>query len=190
MSQRGIILIGLRGSGKSSVGRLLASRLGGSLVDLDDETPREMGCRSVAEAWAKEGEPGFRAAETRALERVLRAPPRVLALGGGTPTAPGAAAMLRAHRTAARAIVVYLHAAPAELRRRLAGADNTHRPALVVGKAGAGGVIDEVERVYAARDEAYRALADRVVETAGQDASEIAVALEQTLNIDEHPVSG
>lgn len=187
MSQRGIILIGLRGSGKSSVGKLLASRLQGTFVDLDDETPREMGCRSVAEAWVKEGEPGFRAAEVRALERVLRARPRVLALGGGTPTAPGAAAMLRAHREATGAILLYLHAAPEVLRGRLAGADNAHRPALM---PGGGGTLDEVDRVYAARDAAYRALADRVVETAGHDANEIAVQLEQTLNMGRRPVTG
>ena len=66
-----VILIGLRGSGKTTVGRALAARLGVSFCDLDDVTVRAMGASSVAEAWRAQGERGFREAEGRALAEAL-----------------------------------------------------------------------------------------------------------------------
>jgi shikimate kinase len=170
MARRTLILIGLRGSGKSSLGRCLAHHLAGDLVDLDDRTPGEVGCSDVASAWKKVGEAGFRAAEVTALRRVLEEAPAVLALGGGTPTAPGAAELLRGTRDDRETLIIYLHAAPAELRARLAGDANAHRPALL---AGGGGVLGEIEDVYQARDPLYRTLADHVIETAGRPLEEL-----------------
>lgn len=155
-----LVLIGLRGSGKSVVGRLVASRLGRPLVDLDEITPGLLGARSVAEAWAGRGEPAFREAEARALADALRSDGRVLALGGGTPTAPGAADLLRAQRGAGRARIVYLAAGAATLRDRLAGADNAHRPSLT-----GGDLLAEIETVLLRRDPLYRGLADHIVPT-------------------------
>jgi shikimate kinase len=161
-----IILIGLRGSGKSTIGRLAAVRLGCGFVDLDDLTPFELGCGAVAEAWDRAGEAGFRLAETAALKSVLAADLRlIIALGGGTPTAPGVPDLLTEHRGRSGSKVVYLHAAPAELKRRLGACDNTHRPALLPGSKGP---LDEVDAVYARRDALYRSLADAVVETEGE----------------------
>ncbi|MBY0262467.1 MAG: hypothetical protein K2Q20_08995, partial [Phycisphaerales bacterium] len=85
-----IVLIGLRGSGKSTLARLLAKRLGLIPVDLDDRTPGFAGQPTVAAVFANLGEPAFREAEARALRQALAEPGIVLALGGGTPTAPGA----------------------------------------------------------------------------------------------------
>jgi len=154
-----VVLIGLRASGKSTVGRLLGAALGREFVDLDDVTPRLLGSDDVRGAWSAHGEAGFRAAEARALAQELSGAGRVLALGGGTPEAPGAAAMLRDARDAGRAVVVYLRADAAVLRERLRQADNANRPSLT-----GAGLLDEIEDVLARRDGAYSALADLVVE--------------------------
>lgn len=163
MSQRTLILLGLRGSGKSTLAALVAPRLGLRAVDLDDLTPTQLGCTSVADAWRTHGEHAFRAAEARALRGVLDGPPVVLALGGGTPTAPGVPAMLRSERATKTLVVVYLHASPGTLRERLSQAENYHRPALLGGSSG--GVLGEIEQVYAVRDPLYRSLADAVIDT-------------------------
>lgn len=79
-----LVLAGFMGTGKSTVGRLLAARLGVPFVDLDQRVESRQG-RSVSEIFAREGEGAFRAAETRALEEALALPERsVIALGGGT----------------------------------------------------------------------------------------------------------
>lgn len=157
-----LLLIGLRGSGKSTLGRLLAAELGAAFVDLDDETPGVLGAAGVREAWDRHGEDGFRKAEVVALARVLREDGRVVALGGGTPTAPMAAELIADERAAGRARVVYLRATPATLRARLGDSDNAHRPSLT-----GAGVLDEVEQVFARRDPAYLGLADRTLEVDG-----------------------
>lgn len=156
-----LILIGLRGSGKSTIGRAVAVRLARPFVDLDDLTPRELGCTSVAEAWSR-GEGAFRAAEVGALRNVIETDNQVIALGGGTPTAPGAADLLREHRDGGRAVIIYLRATPEILRERLADADNAHRPALLPGSSDP---LSEIDRVHTARDPVYRALASAVIET-------------------------
>jgi shikimate kinase len=160
----GILLIGLRGSGKTTIGRLLAARLGAPFVDLDEVTPGVLGCARVAEAWAKHGEAEFRRAEVVALRRALeRDRGAVIALGGGTPIAPGAREIIEEARRIRGACAVYLRATPTTLRARLqqggAGAD---RPSLTGADP-----LDEIETVFAARDEVYRGLADHLVEAAG-----------------------
>ena len=154
-----VALIGLRASGKSTVGRMVARTLGRGFVDLDDVTPQLLGCADVREAWSRHGVDAFRAAEARALAQVLTGAGRVLALGGGTPEAPGASDALRAARGAGRAVVVYLRAPAETLRDRLRGDDNANRPSLT-GK----GLLDEIEEVLARRDGLYTSLADLVVE--------------------------
>ncbi|MDQ7013836.1 MAG: shikimate kinase [Planctomycetota bacterium] len=122
-----LLLMGLRGSGKSTLGRQLAARLGVRFVDLDDAVLERLGCGSVAQAWAKLGEPAFRRAETECLGEWVGesrapecpAPARVVALGGGTPTAPGAAELLRRASKAGAVKLVYLRATPVTLRSRL-----------------------------------------------------------------------
>lgn len=80
----GIYLAGLPGSGKSTVAGLLGRWLGRAWADVDHEVERVAG-RSIAEIWASDGEAGFRALESAALERLTgEEGPRILALGGGT----------------------------------------------------------------------------------------------------------
>ncbi|MBX3317369.1 MAG: shikimate kinase [Phycisphaeraceae bacterium] len=167
-----LILIGMRGSGKTTLGRAIAIETARDFVDLDELTPRMLSRTSVAEAWEKDGEEGFRRGETLALAKALATPGAVLSLGGGTPTAPGAKEMLIEQQRAARAIVVYLRASAETLRKRLSGADNTGRPSLT-----GSGVLDEVEGILARRDPLYLALADEVVEVDGLSQSEALVML-------------
>jgi len=154
-----ILLMGLRASGKTTLGQILAARLGLAFVDLDDVTAARLGCVDVPEAWSRHGPEAFRHAEADALRDVLTHTGQIIALGGGTPTAPGAEAILR-NAVAARTIhLIYLRATPGTLRARLMLTDTASRPSLT-----GGDVIDEVQRVFDARDPLYRSLASDVVQ--------------------------
>jgi shikimate kinase len=153
-----IILLGLRCSGKTTVGRLLASRLARPFVDLDDLTLELLGAATTTEAWRTAGQQAFRAAEARALARVLAGDSQIIALGGGTPMAPGAAEALAAARRDGRAVLVYLRADSHTLRARLESAA-ADRPA-VLGES----AIGEVDVLLAQRDPLYAGLADFILE--------------------------
>ncbi|MEM6332078.1 MAG: shikimate kinase [Planctomycetota bacterium] len=158
-----IVLMGYRGSGKSTAGRAVAQRLATPFVDLDDAVRDRFGGATIAEIWAEHGEPAFREAEAQAAIDHLARPDIVLALGGGTPMQPAAAEAI----AACDALRVYLHAPAEVLHRRIVddAASTDQRPALTA----AGGSIDEVRRVLAERDPTYRRLADLTL-----DASDVA----------------
>jgi len=82
LGRRSIVLVGMMGAGKSSVGRRLAARLNIPFVDADAEIEGAAGM-TIAEIFAKHGEPYFRAGETRVIARLLESGPQVLATGGG-----------------------------------------------------------------------------------------------------------
>ena len=82
LGRRSIVLVGMMGAGKSSVGRRLAARLGIPFVDADAEIESAAGM-TIAEIFAKHGEPYFRAGEARVIARLLESGPQVLATGGG-----------------------------------------------------------------------------------------------------------
>src|SRR3954471_2792839 len=94
-----LVLMGLRGSGKSTLGRRLASKYRLRFVDLDERTPGYLGVRSVSEAWTRYGEAPFRQAEVRALRAVIGEDPEIVALGGGTPLASGGEQLVRGLRS-------------------------------------------------------------------------------------------
>ncbi|MEQ1688933.1 MAG: shikimate kinase [Sphingopyxis sp.] len=79
---RPIVLVGMMGSGKSTIGRRLALRLGLPFCDADEEIERAAGL-SITELFAKYGEPHFRDGERRVINRLLQRGPSVLATGGG-----------------------------------------------------------------------------------------------------------
>ena len=172
-----LVLIGLRGAGKTSVGPLVARQLSRVFIDLDDVTARLLGATSPAEAWKRHGEPAFRGAEVRALREVLAADDRVVALGGGTPTAPGAEALLSGEQAAGRAVVVYLRAMPGALRARLAPTDLALRPSLTGADP-----LAEIEAVFAARDPLYQGTADEVIETGGKEPDAIAAEVAEAFS--------
>jgi 3-dehydroquinate synthase len=115
VSGRAIWLVGMMGSGKSTLGPALARRLRRRFVDADARIEREAGA-TVAELFAREGEAGFRAREL-ALQEELAGSGAVVALGGGAIAQPGAA-----ERLAASGLVVYLRARPETLLARLGDA--------------------------------------------------------------------
>jgi shikimate kinase len=165
-----IILIGLRGSGKTTIGRALAVRLGVAFCDLDDLTVRAMGAASVAEAWRAQGEVGFREAEKKALAEALSTQGGVLALGGGTAMNAGAAERLN-EAQAAGARIIYVRAGAATLRGRLEG-KTADRPSLTGADP-----LAEIEAVLAKRDPVYLKIADVVVNTDGLQAAQAVEAV-------------
>jgi len=147
-----VVLVGLPGVGKSTVGRAAAERSGVPFVDFDDEIERREG-RSVARIFAELGEPRFRAAE-RALTAELRgAAPAVLAPGGGWIENGDVVGLLRPP-----ARLVYLRASTATVLRRL-GAATSARP-LLSGPDPAGAI----ERLLERRRPAYES-ADVTLDT-------------------------
>ena len=79
---RSIVLVGMMGVGKSSIGRRLAARLAMPFVDADSEIEKAAGM-SIPDIFARHGEPDFRSGEARVIARLLEAGPQVLATGGG-----------------------------------------------------------------------------------------------------------
>jgi len=82
LGRRSIVLVGMMGAGKSSIGRRLAQRLGLSFVDADAEIEAAAGM-TIAEIFARDGESYFRSGEARVIARLLDQGPQVLATGGG-----------------------------------------------------------------------------------------------------------
>jgi shikimate kinase len=82
LGARAVVLVGMMGSGKSSIGRRLATRLGIAFVDADSEIEQAAGM-TIAEIFERHGEPYFRAGEARVIARLLDQGPQVLATGGG-----------------------------------------------------------------------------------------------------------
>ena len=82
LGRRNLVLVGLMGAGKSSVGRLVAQQLSIPFVDTDAEIER-VSRMTIAELFAAYGEQEFRALETRVIKRLLRGGPRVVSTGGG-----------------------------------------------------------------------------------------------------------
>ncbi len=118
---RSIVLIGMPGAGKSSIGRRLANRLGLPFLDADTEIEAAAGL-PITEIFARYGEQHFRDGERRVIARLLAGPPLVLATGGGAFMDPRTRAALRR----AGAISVWLRAGLGTLLRRVAGRE--HRP--------------------------------------------------------------
>lgn len=138
-----LYLVGFMGTGKSTVGRLVAQRLGFRLLDSDQEIEQQQG-RTIADIFARDGEPAFRSLERAFVEGGHPATRAVVACGGGLVVQPGMADELRQ-----RGVVVCLHASLATILDRTSR--HKHRPLL--------NVEDPAERIralYAAREPVYR----------------------------------
>jgi shikimate kinase len=122
LEDRSIVIIGLMGAGKSTIGRRLAERLGIAFTDADAEIEKAAG-KSIAEIFAEHGEPYFRDGERKVIARLLRSGPQVLATGGG-------AFMSEETRKAIKeqAVSVWLKADLALLMKRVRR--RSHRPLL------------------------------------------------------------
>jgi len=167
-----LVLIGLRGSGKTTLGRRVATLLGHSFKDLDDETALLLGAKTAGEALERHGEKAFRDAEALLLPGALARTNTVCALGGGTPTAPGAERLLEQARDGGQTAIIYLRANPVILRERLVATDISSRPSLT-----GAGTLEEIDSVFHARDALYRRLATHTVEVGAGSAEELAVKI-------------
>src|SRR6185437_16143985 len=125
LAGRSIVLVGLMGAGKTSIGRRLAARLGLPFHDADAEIELAAGC-SIPELFARYGEPAFRDGERRVIRRLLAGDPIVLAFGGGAFMDPETRATTRAE-----AVSVWLRCPLNTLVHRVAGRE--HRPLLANG---------------------------------------------------------
>jgi shikimate kinase len=149
----GMVLIGYRGSGKTTVGKLLAARRKTLFVDTDDMIAAAAG-KSIAAIFADEGEPAFRARESDAIQRAVQTPDAIISVGGGAVESAANRRVLQAYGP-----VVWLDA-PAEMLWQRIQADSAtaaNRPAL------AGGGLEEVERVLERRRPWYRELATLII---------------------------
>jgi shikimate kinase len=158
-----LVLVGLMGAGKTTVGRVVAERLGRAFVDTDDVAAAQAGA-TVAELFATEGEAGFRVRERAALADVVASPePLVVACGGGAMTDAGS------RRAVTGECVVWLRAAPATLAARATAEGLGVRPLLTGRDPEA-----VLRRLAADRAAGYEAVADATVETDGRPVDAVA----------------
>ena len=149
-----ISLVGMPGSGKSTVGRHVARHLGLPFVDTDHLIEQRIGC-SIRDYFETQGEAAFRDVEQVVVDEVTRMAGHVVATGGG--------AVLREPNRLAlcdRTTVVYLRATPEDLARRLR--HDTHRPLL---QRNDGDPLRRLRSLFQERDPLYRRTALFVIET-------------------------
>ncbi len=164
-----VVLVGYRGSGKSTIGPILANRLRFQFLDLDKRIEDDAG-RSIAELFASEGEPGFRRRESEALAAVRSIDRHVVALGGGALHDPANKACLKRIGK-----VVWLRAPAVVLWSRIQADPKTRdtRPDLTP----AGGLA-EVETLLAEREPDYQSCAHHRVDTVSMSPEDVAESIE------------
>jgi shikimate kinase len=162
-----LFLIGPRGSGKSSVARLLARDLGWSWLDADEELEKRYG-QTIRAIFATEGESGFRDKEAAVLAEVCRLPRYVIATGGGVVLRPENRERLR---DSGRAVLLTADVETLWQRIQSDGSTTERRPALTVGGR------EEIEEILRLREPLYRQCADFVVDTAACSPSEAAAEI-------------
>ncbi|MDT5181878.1 MAG: shikimate kinase [Mycobacterium sp.] len=145
------VLIGLPGSGKSTIGRRLAKALDLSLLDTDAAIEETTG-RTIADIFATDGEPEFRRIEEEVIRSALQSHDGVLSLGGGAVTTQGVRDALAGH------MVIYLEISAAEGVRRTGG--STVRPLLAGGDRG-----EKFRKLMAERVPLYRRVATMRINT-------------------------
>ncbi|MFJ4816982.1 shikimate kinase [Streptomyces sp. NPDC088801] len=165
-----VVLVGPMGVGKSTVGQLLAARLGVSYRDTDDDIVAGQG-RSIAEIFVDEGESVFRAIEKAAVSRALAEHDGVLALGGGAILDAGTRALLAGQR------VAYLSMDVEEAVKRTGL--NAARPLLAVNPR------KQWRELMEARRHLYEEVATAVVATDGRTPEEVTEAALDALELKE-----
>jgi len=147
-----IIFVGLPGSGKTTIGRQLARRLGLPFVDSDHVIEHRLGC-SIREFFAREGEDSFRDVEQQVLDDLTQTHKGVIATGGGSVLREANRRHLRE-----RGHVIYLRSTPEDVFRRVR--HDTARPLLQVDDP-----LSRLRTLFEARDPLYRDAAHFVIET-------------------------
>jgi shikimate kinase len=154
-----IVLVGFMGAGKSTVGRLLAAKLGLPFTD-SDQVIEERAGKPIRRIFADEGELAFRELEHEVIARLLAGPDAVVAVGGGAAGHPATRALLAA------APVAYLRVGYAEALARVGG--DAGRPMLA---------RRDVRALHAERETVYASVATVTVDTDGRLPDEIALDL-------------
>jgi shikimate kinase len=159
-SEQHVVLVGLPGAGKSTVGRAAAERLGRPFLDLDVEIEAQTG-RTIGEIFREDGEEEFRRLERGITAWSIATPPAVIASGGGWMMQTETVELLRPF-----ALLVYLRVTPERALRRL-GPGVANRPLLRGSDP-----MAALTALAAARDPVYRT-ADRVIDTEVLDLKEV-----------------
>jgi XRE family transcriptional regulator, aerobic/anaerobic benzoate catabolism transcriptional regulator len=171
---RRIALIGLRGAGKSTLGRRLAEHLGMAFIELDREVERE-GRMELSDIFTVHGQEGYRQLERAALQRVVsEGVPAVIAAGGGIVAEPQTLEFLLA-----TCVVVWLRASPEEHMRRVQEQGDL-RPMRDSRRA-----MDDLRAILASREALY-AKADFTIDTSGRG---VAATAEELLNVLERTMA-
>ena len=155
-----ITLTGFMGSGKTTVGKVLADFLGCPFMDLDDLVVKKAG-KSIPDIFAQDGEPAFRELEAQVLRKTVEKyaeSTAVLALGGGAVLAPASAVLLRE-----KTVCIYLRATLDTLLARLAG-ETAGRPL----------ADDALAERLASREPIYEKTAHVIIDTDGLSPDEVA----------------
>ena len=147
-----IIFVGLPGSGKTTIGRQLARRLGLAFVDSDHVIEHRLGC-SIREFFAREGEDSFRDVEQQVLDDLTQSHDGVIATGGGSVLRE-----INRRHLRERGHVIYLRSMPEDVFRRVR--HDTARPLLQVDDP-----MTRLRALFEARDPLYREAAHFVIET-------------------------
>ncbi len=163
-----VILIGMMGAGKTTVGKLLAQQLGKTFVDCDEEIQHRTGV-TITHIFDIEGEAGFRQRETTAIEDLVKRDNIVLATGGG-------AVLREQNRESLRknGVVIYLKSTPGDLWQRTR--HDRNRPLLQTADPRA-----KLKELYAERDPLYTQTADLVMPTGKQNVHNLIQQLQREL---------
>ncbi|MBK8739298.1 MAG: shikimate kinase [Betaproteobacteria bacterium] len=164
-----LFLVGMPGSGKSTLGRVLARNLGKTFVDADHELERRLGV-SISTIFEIEGEETFRSREEETLARLVQRVDIVLATGGGAVLREPNRDRLRTGGT-----VLYLHATPETTFERTRHSKN--RPLLQTADP-----LARARSLYAHRDPLYRETADLVIEVDQQKSTQVLSFLRDNLD--------
>lgn len=167
-----VILVGMMGSGKTTVGRLLAKQLGKTFVDSDEEIQKRTGV-TIPHIFDVEGEAGFRQREASVIQDLLQGQNIVLATGGGAVLDEGSRAIMRK-----RGVVVYLKSGVHDLWQRTR--HDRSRPLLQTADPRA-----KLQELYEQRNPIYSELAEIVMHTGKQSVQVLLNALVNKLNVSD-----
>jgi len=166
---KNIVLIGFMGSGKSTVGKLLANKLGLRFVDTDRLVEKKVGKR-IKEIFKNEGEEKFRAFESEVIEEVSKYENQVISCGGGAVLNPDNVSILKEN-----GVLIYLKASAFILFERLHGTDT--RPLLNVASP-----RDKVNELLAARQSLYEKVTDILIDTSYIDVDAVVKKIQEKID--------
>lgn len=175
-TEKNIVLVGMRGSGKTTVGAILAGRLHRELVPMDALIVYEFGM-TVPEVVAKHGWPRFREVEAQVAQKVARLKGTINATGGGVILNAESVKALRE-----TGIVFWLNVSVDQTLGRIG--EDPNRPSLT----GRGSRREDMQATYAEREPLYRAAAHHVISTDGRSQEQVAEEIVRILR-DEHGLS-